>query len=230
MTRKKLVADEDLGVVALRQHELFRRVKEGSLDVDAVIRGLQRMIETGDERQPTLTPIRWEFCEETFQAWVTEHANFSQRIFDLKIGGPWGVGYSKGFEKFAVPGDPQREPYQAEFRLVRVHVDDDLSINDVKEYADSLGHDLATPWELMAAIQQTSLASLCTTNESIMAYGDVVCRITNTEQSYCFVYWGHCDGRRCGCFYHSGSAGTPEQLMQEKHYSSKYILLRRRDV
>ncbi len=42
---KNVVSDEQLGILARRQHDLFRRVREGSVDVDAALDGLQAIIE-----------------------------------------------------------------------------------------------------------------------------------------------------------------------------------------
>ena len=41
----KAVTDETLGLLARKQHDLFRRVREGTLDSDQVLAALQRVIE-----------------------------------------------------------------------------------------------------------------------------------------------------------------------------------------
>lgn len=45
MTRKPLVSDEQLGQLARKQNDLFRRVREGTLPVDQVLGGVQQIIE-----------------------------------------------------------------------------------------------------------------------------------------------------------------------------------------
>lgn len=46
MTRKNLVTDEQLGQLARRQHDLFRRVREGTLPIDRVLDAFQQLIES----------------------------------------------------------------------------------------------------------------------------------------------------------------------------------------
>lgn len=45
MTTKSVVSDEQLGILARRQHDLFRRVREGTLPIGRVLDGLQCLIE-----------------------------------------------------------------------------------------------------------------------------------------------------------------------------------------
>jgi hypothetical protein len=47
MTTKHVVTDEQLGQLARRQADLFRRVREGTLSVQGVMSDLQRIIEGG---------------------------------------------------------------------------------------------------------------------------------------------------------------------------------------
>lgn len=49
----RVVTDEQLGVLASRQNDLFRRVREGSLPIEAVLKGLQNLSEGNFDAVPT---------------------------------------------------------------------------------------------------------------------------------------------------------------------------------
>jgi hypothetical protein len=66
MKAKASVTDGQLGQLALKQHELFRRAKEGTYDnFDEVLAGLQTLIEGKEPTAPTLV------VEPKFAAWRT---------------------------------------------------------------------------------------------------------------------------------------------------------------
>lgn len=52
MTTRNVVTDEQLGALARRQNDLFRRVREGTLPAEPVLRGLQGLIEGKFDRAP----------------------------------------------------------------------------------------------------------------------------------------------------------------------------------
>lgn len=75
----RVVTDEQLGQLARKQHDLFRRVREGSIPVEAANRGLQALIEGRfdgvedklpadhyrvyvDYTRPTLVELQQKFC------------------------------------------------------------------------------------------------------------------------------------------------------------------------
>lgn len=62
MTRERLVTDEQLGELARKQHDLFRRVRDGSLPFDPVMAATQAIIEG---RFVTLATTNYE--EYTFE-------------------------------------------------------------------------------------------------------------------------------------------------------------------
>ncbi|MBI1984888.1 MAG: hypothetical protein HYS60_02125 [Candidatus Wildermuthbacteria bacterium] len=63
----KVVTDETLGRVARQQHDLFRRVRDGTLDPGEISRGLQALIEGRDGTSPVfsrdMTKEGWELVE-----------------------------------------------------------------------------------------------------------------------------------------------------------------------
>lgn len=72
MTQLTSVTDEQLGRLACRQHDLFRRVREGTIDMDVVLDGLQRLIESSafvtievTDMSPLTPPGEgWELVED----------------------------------------------------------------------------------------------------------------------------------------------------------------------
>lgn len=66
MKAKASVTDGQLGQLAVKQHELFRRAKEGTYDnLDEVLAGLQTLVEGEEPTAPTLV------VEPKFAAWRT---------------------------------------------------------------------------------------------------------------------------------------------------------------
>ncbi|MFA6604181.1 MAG: hypothetical protein WCT10_05115 [Patescibacteria group bacterium] len=55
MTTKNVVTDQQLGILARRQNDLFRRVREGTLPVDRVLTGMQDLIEGKFDTAPAST-------------------------------------------------------------------------------------------------------------------------------------------------------------------------------
>lgn len=60
MTERRPVTDGEIGRVAIRQWELLRRVKEGTLNPEEVSQGFQRIIE-GKEIEKEIREILW-YC------------------------------------------------------------------------------------------------------------------------------------------------------------------------
>lgn len=61
------VTDEILGKIARQEHDLFRRVREGTLDPEKVSRGLQDLIEGKTDQavfQHDMTKEAWELVED----------------------------------------------------------------------------------------------------------------------------------------------------------------------
>lgn len=109
-----VVSDEQLGHVARRQHELFRRVRDGSTSIDSVLTGLQKLIEGGNEVRVPKSP--------TSETVYTLRVNYSLRPTDdfredfLYI----SDGYKRGdWERHASCKDlPQEGEYDVTFLLV----------------------------------------------------------------------------------------------------------------
>ena len=80
-----VVSDEQLGVLARRQYDLFRRVREGTLPVELVLKGMQQLIEgnfdglqSGVSRLIDCDAARW--CPWGWK--VVEHRQDGQIEFD----------------------------------------------------------------------------------------------------------------------------------------------------
>lgn len=85
-----IVTDGELGKLAIKQYELFTRVKKGVLPMDQVLAALQSVIEGKDPVIPTLNP------QVSYRVWKTikiggvKADNLRSRIDGKKELGDWG--------------------------------------------------------------------------------------------------------------------------------------------
>ncbi len=94
MTAKRPVSDEQLGMLAVKQAELFKRVSKGSLSVDGVLHNLQMIIEGkfsfGDSKlilTKPFSPIEfigkgWEIIEEDPRSLALKEIEVDKFIFE----------------------------------------------------------------------------------------------------------------------------------------------------
>lgn len=114
------VTDEQLGQLSRKQHDLFRRVREGTLPIDDVLKGLQTLIEGGEisfkskERhfRGKKYPVMVEYNPPPSYAELCEMFDWVGR------GLTWCM-----FERIVVTKDIPRHPRTIEFRLVRLYED-----------------------------------------------------------------------------------------------------------
>jgi hypothetical protein len=76
------VTDQQLGVLARRQHDLFRRVREGSLPITKVLAGLQGLIEGRFDTTPSGGLIDCDATPYIPKGEIVEHQKNGQLEFD----------------------------------------------------------------------------------------------------------------------------------------------------
>ncbi len=124
-----IVADETLGKLARQQHDLFRRVREGSLDPDRVFAGVQAIIE-GDF--PEVSPVQLD--------WYISPEQQLARVHQLNSKYKWG------FNKSDFPSEiPEFTPRTLTERLLLVaYLPDKGKVKGLQRTFDVW-------WEVMAA-------------------------------------------------------------------------------
>lgn len=229
-----VVSDAKLGQISKRQWELFRRVKEGTLDADEVMVALQRIIQKETVHLKCEVP-NWTVSSMVHEVMVTEDANFVSAVKD------WGFLWDYGNRErtpFILEGNTKL----SKGRPVRLHlaelprVGQTASIGVIKIYADQAGYDLATPWDLLAFVRQSAATRVTKDGMNIAAYGDVGCRRfkrldgTVEEETYSYVSASAYPKGSNWSFDCCGMAKSPQELdMREEAHSYNLILLRERE-
>jgi hypothetical protein len=146
MTTRRVVADAVLGQLARRQADLFRRVADGSLDSDDVLRRLQLMI----EGVPDIFPVE------------KVPLTFSDRTYRVEVGAApmgavldawpylWDFECRRDLEKFL---ERQGEQPRQTVALRLARVPSSTPKTDVLHYLQQANVEPATAWEALAFAQ-----------------------------------------------------------------------------
>ena len=130
MTRQ--VADEVLGKIARQQHDLFRRVREGTLNPESVSRGLQNLIEgrfTND-------------IDNTYLVTV----NYDLSVKDAVKAGK----YDWTKDDITTKHFPSKRVGIAEQKIILVHFNRDIKVDEAIRELDKMGFRPAELPELLA--------------------------------------------------------------------------------
>lgn len=227
MTAKnKAVADDVLGQIARRQNDLFRRVRDGSLDPEIVLASLQKITE-GQSDRLNIERVEWSVSSMTYKIHVAEGKDFvtflEKRGHAWKGSGRDGLGVSftlKGVDAVKKGDLPLRS-----FRLAQVKKETVVGV--IRIYADLEGYGLATAWDLVSFMEQSPIARIVSQSE-IVALGSIG-----------DIFWGESESTK-----HSPAFVSVEGVPQERRWvfddktidesgeyptsipSYKYILLR----
>lgn len=166
---KKIVADDVLGRVSLKQWELFRRVKDGSLNPNTVIASLQSLIENQTERF-TIERINWQVSSQVEEISVVETADFKEAV--KARGYAWDYNnwqHHQDKSTFELKGNPKKK-YKCRIRLARIPEDAEEGV--VRTYAAAAGFDFATSWEMLAYIGQSLVGKVINQHTNFIALGD----------------------------------------------------------
>lgn len=170
MTTRLVVADDVLGRIATRQWELFRRVKEGTLDGEIVLSSLQAIIQN-EASILDIEKLDWKISSQVHVITVEEGKNFMEEV--KRLGFIWNYGNHEDHPP-TVCGEPSRRKKKARFRLAELALGPDLqskSVGVARVYAEISGYDLATPWELLSFVQQSNAMRVIKNRVTIAALG-----------------------------------------------------------
>jgi hypothetical protein len=162
----KKVTDDVLGKLSTKQWELTRRVKEGSLDPDAVINALQCIIEN-QVQEFEIEKIPWTVSSKVHEVSVTEGLDFVKTI--KADGHVWHYS-NKPMTRFELEGNPGRRKYKARLRLATIEGNHEEGV--LRTYAEIVGFDFATSWEMLAFINQSPLTRVLKSGTKFIALGD----------------------------------------------------------
>jgi len=177
MTDKRSVADDVLGKVATRQWELYRRVKEGALDVVRVLDGLQTLIpgdrdikprgQSGSVSGVDLEPFHVRGNEEEIM--VLEGTDFVSVLDSL--GFVFWDRFGRKHYSFALAGKETKNRIPQKFKVVELK--HDMTVGDIKKEVSKLGYTVASSWELLSFITQCRIFPIYPSKEfQFLALGD----------------------------------------------------------
>jgi len=248
MTTKVVPDDATLGKIAKRQHELFRRVREGTLDPNQVLSSLQSIVENQVDCLE-IERVDWEVSSKIHEIMVREGRDFVSEV--KRLGFLWSYGNYQEKEDLPIyKGSGKRRRKKARFRLAKLLTNSmgipttcpqGTPIGVIKVYAEISGYDLADPWELLSFVEQSAATRIIKRGTHIIALGDTGLRvygpggdtgpIRRTAGKERLVYFQVDEflKERNWSFNHCHSGKRLEELDQDTVYSHCYILLRERD-
>jgi hypothetical protein len=221
MTAKPAVADDMLGKIARKQWELFRRVKEGTVEPETVLTALQGLIENqadllGIER------LNWRISAEVHEVTVRESDDFVSRV--IEVGYLWRQGnYNE--HAFIHRGKIEKLPSKARLRLAKLPKATKLTVADIRSYTDMSGYDLATAWELLAFMQQSTATRIFKPSIFIIALGSYG---IDTFRRRAFVTVNSKTLKRTWSFNESTCKRSKAELEDVEVHWDFHILLRER--
>jgi hypothetical protein len=239
MTTKVVPDDAVLGRIAKRQHDLFRRVRQGTLDPNQVLSSLQAIIENEVECLD-IENVDWKISSKVHEVAVREGEDFVSEV--KKRGFLWEYGNYQEEEDLPIyKGSGKRRRKKARFRLAELTSRGNVPIGVIKAYAEMSGYGLADPWELLSFVEQSAATRIIKRGVKIIALGDTGLRIYGPGGDTGLIRWTAGEERllyfQVNEFLkkenwsfdirHSGK--TLEKLNQDTVGSYCYILLRERD-
>ena len=231
----KIVADDLLGKVAIKQWELYRRVKEGSLDVHSVLRALQGIIENEVE-QFGIEKLDWTVSSKIHEILVEEGVDFQESVQQASY--VWNHGRREGFP-FELKGTVKKRKHKNRFRLAELHQEVELGV--VKTYAQLAGFDLATAWELLSFVRQSTVTRILKDKACFVALGNCgTLAYTKGKPTESFIVFPKEDHvgyvtvssfleRRTWSFHWWGSESYQAKLDRRQVHPRELILLKEQD-
>lgn len=228
MTTREVVADDVLGQVAKRQWELFRRVKEGTLDPNFVLDALQHLVQNEADLLD-LEKVDWRISSRSYEIMSEQSADFVTRLSEL--GYDWRPP-GRFTEAFILGPEEERLPRKRRVRLAELPGNPHVPFWRIKVYAEFCGFDLASAWDLLAFVQQCPAMKDVKEYAQILALGMYGKVQSNLESGYAHVAVDGYPNQRNWHFRGHHMAKTPEQLDEVRTPHSEirntYILLRER--
>ncbi len=221
----KIVTDETLGRVATKQWELYRRVKEGTLDASVVLSTLQGLIQN-ETALFDIEKLDWTVGTQVYEVEVRQDTDFVTMV--KNFGFTWGHGNSNTTRFVLNGGIPKKKSVKCRLRLAKVPTTTLRGVLQV--YSKQSGFELATSWELLAFIKQSSITRVIKRSTNFIALGDYgeihwSDNSNGSKPSYAHVCVS--DSGNNWSFDHCGFEGTVDRLIREaKVQSYHYILLK----
>jgi len=166
MTAKRVVADDVLGQLARKQNDLFRRVREGTLDPKVVLARVQEIIQNEGEVfdfekvpmivSPTGYDIPAMMVDEDFKFWIR------------KFGFVWNRGQRYESRLFLANKVSKREPVR--LRIAKLH--EECSIGVIRHYIRKLGFYPAQSWDLVGLLSQCPTFKVVRKHTNFLALAD----------------------------------------------------------
>lgn len=230
MTAKTVVTDDTLGKIATRQWELYRRVKDGSLDPNQVLSALQGIIENEADLLDIET-MDWQVSSQVYTITVEVGEDFPAQVTEL--GYEWThngppISFTDRWEKGG----------KGRYRLAML-TRHPSRVGAIRVFADRSGFDLAAPWELLAFTRHCPIMRVVT--------GDLILAAGNNFAQWAYqdkTFYGHItvrggyrdedQGHRDPVWVFDtwsdglGFVEKPEDLHRAEVSNGYYVLLRER--
>ncbi|GEM_PF-2840516 len=166
MTAHKVVTDDTLGKIATRQWELYRRVKDGSLDPNKALSALQGIIENETDLLD-IEQMDWKVSSQVYEIAVEEGDDFPAQV--AKLGYLWW--HNDNLPVTILSHRKKQEERKVCLRLA-VLTRHPSSVGAIRVFADRSGFDLATSWELLAFVRKAPTMRVVS-GDLILAAGDL---------------------------------------------------------
>jgi len=233
MTAKTVVTDDTLGKIATRQWELYRRVKDGSLDPNQALSALQGIIENETDLLD-IEKMDWRVSSQVYTITVEEGDDFPAQVAEL--------GYLWRHND-ALPVTILSHRRKQEERKVRLRLAEltrhPSSVGAIRVFADRSGFDLATSWELLAFVHKSPITRVVS-GDLILAAGDLAQWEYRHKTFYGHIvvtggFHGEDQGHRNPVWAFDnwgnelGIVENPEDLHRAELSNGYYVLLRERN-
>lgn len=174
MTTKHVVEDGVLGKIARKQWEIQRRILEGTLSPDEVIRRLQSIVENAPSTTLDVEQVNYTVSEIVYEVSTHVRKDFCEYVAEIQRHGVFGKTFLDDLKSYKTMhyGElttPSTRTIKRQLRLAQVTGPVHKSVVVIQ--ARQSGHILADPWDLLAFFQQSSFREIIRTPMTVYALG-----------------------------------------------------------
>jgi hypothetical protein len=174
MTTKHVVEDGVLGKIARKQWEIQRRILEGTLSPDEVIRKLQSIVENAPNTTFDVERVNYTVGEKVYEVSTHVKKDFCEYVAEIQRYGVFGKTFLDDLENYKTMhyGEltaPSTRTIKRRLRLAQVTGRVHKSVIVIQ--ARQSGHILADPWDLLAFFQQSSFREIVHSSMTVYALG-----------------------------------------------------------
>jgi hypothetical protein len=228
MTAHTTVTDDTLGQIAKRQWELFRRVKDGSLDPNQALSALQGIIENEADLLE-IEKLGWRVSSQVYEIDVEKGTTHGFPVRVKELGFKWRAQDVPP----QIPGGNKHKG-MGRFRLAQI-TRNGMTARTIKVYAELSGFDLATAEGLLSFMAQCPVMATMPDDTYIVALGNhAYWRGLQDPQVHAFLCvtdYVTSKGRVWAFDTYTGNQSvvkSPEDLDRVSVYSGYHVLLRER--